>query len=315
MDKAINFNVNFIKFVAICLITCFHIEHFYNYNFPIINYGWLGCALFFIASGFLNADNKENKYKTLIKRIIRLLPLYYLSLFFWFFVKNFDISLIEAIKYLTFTFNFNLATFHSFHSVAWFCAVLLQIYLIYFLIIKNFEFKKYFIIANIILLQLLTLFISVNYGTQPTITKSVLVYLPCFLAGILIKRKKYNEIIITVITSLILLLIALKMQIKYTFLLEYIISNSIFIILINIKLNMKNFAKSIINNIAQASYSIYLFNYVFIFIPKLENNVINMTANFIFVIFTGITINKLIEKNLLSKLNKLILTKILYLIP
>lgn len=68
---------------AILLVVFYHNFGFTNYLF----FGWLGVDLFFVLSGFLITDillktkgSKEYLYNFYIRRILRILPLYYLAL-------------------------------------------------------------------------------------------------------------------------------------------------------------------------------------------------------------------------------------------
>lgn len=69
--------------IAILLVILYH-----NYGFiEYFNYGWLGVDLFFVLSGFLITDillhsvHGENYFKNFYaRRVLRILPLYYLSL-------------------------------------------------------------------------------------------------------------------------------------------------------------------------------------------------------------------------------------------
>ena len=75
--------------VAIILVILYH-----NFSFiPIFIYGWLGVDLFFVLSGFLITDilmltrNTQNYFRNFYaRRILRIFPLYYLSLLLFIFI-------------------------------------------------------------------------------------------------------------------------------------------------------------------------------------------------------------------------------------
>lgn len=86
--------------IAILLVVLYH-----NFGFiPFFNYGWLGVDLFFVLSGFLiteillNTRDTKNYFKTFYtRRMLRIFPLYYLSLVLVIIVfpaiKNFPFNL------------------------------------------------------------------------------------------------------------------------------------------------------------------------------------------------------------------------------
>src|SRR6476660_8253758 len=70
--------------IAILLVVLYHNFGFNSY----FNYGWLGVDLFFVLSGFLITDillntmNTKNYFRNFYaRRVLRIFPLYYLSLF------------------------------------------------------------------------------------------------------------------------------------------------------------------------------------------------------------------------------------------
>lgn len=80
--------------LAILLVVFYHNFGFINYSF----FGWLGVDLFFVLSGYLITDillrameKKEGLSHFYIRRILRIFPLYYLSLFlFLIILPRFD---------------------------------------------------------------------------------------------------------------------------------------------------------------------------------------------------------------------------------
>ena len=70
-------DIEILRAIAIIQVLFFHL------NIKFFEYGFLGVDIFFVISGFLMASlYKETNFKSFyIKRINRLLPSYYLTLF------------------------------------------------------------------------------------------------------------------------------------------------------------------------------------------------------------------------------------------
>jgi peptidoglycan/LPS O-acetylase OafA/YrhL len=133
--------------IAILLVVFYHNFGFSNYFF----FGWLGVDLFFVLSGFLITDillrtvNSPGYFKNFYaKRILRIFPLYYLSLIIIFIflpqVKNFPLDLSYYINNQWWFWSYLQNWFLIFHNAGnsttviqhyWSLAVEEQFYLIW----------------------------------------------------------------------------------------------------------------------------------------------------------------------------------------
>jgi peptidoglycan/LPS O-acetylase OafA/YrhL len=100
LSKPISYNQNFqertyypllsgLRGIAILLVVFYHNFGFFNYFF----FGWVGVDLFFVLSGFLITSiliadrDKKNYFRNFfLKRLLRIFPVYYLTLFIILFV-------------------------------------------------------------------------------------------------------------------------------------------------------------------------------------------------------------------------------------
>ena len=169
-------DIHFFRFLAIIIVFLFHLK------ISFFSYGYLGVDIFFFISGFLISkilyelfiQNKYNYFNFLKKRILRILPLYFivalLILFFFYFIFS-PFHLEELIKssqsssFLVSNFYFLLnSNYFDIDSIfkpllhTWSLSVETHFYIffpIFFLIIIKFlKNKTFFILYFIILLNL-----------------------------------------------------------------------------------------------------------------------------------------------------------------
>lgn len=112
--------------IAILLVVFYHNFGFAQYFF----FGWLGVDLFFVLSGFLITDillrtvNTPDYFKNFYaKRVLRIFPLYYLSLIIFFLVvpqiKNFPLDLSFYIDHQWWFWTYLQNWFLIFHDVGY----------------------------------------------------------------------------------------------------------------------------------------------------------------------------------------------------
>lgn len=155
--------------IAILLVIFFHYQ-------DEVRFGWMGVELFFMLSGFLitgkllESVHHKNYYSSFyVKRILRIVPLYYAVLLFFFCVlhlvnKSFittsflDLKEIQ-IYYWTFSENFWEAKYGWPDNITivhfWSLACEMQFYLIWPFIIKVLYKKSYWLITTLLILIVL----------------------------------------------------------------------------------------------------------------------------------------------------------------
>lgn len=160
-----------IRGIAILLVILYHNFSFVEY----FNYGWLGVDLFFVLSGFLITNillattNSKNYFKNFYaRRVLRIFPLYYLSLFLFLIIfpsfKNFplDVSYYQENQFWFWTYlqNWTLVFNQDGQGIAlnhfWSLAVEEQYYLLWPLLVfwirkpKRLLFFCFFLLVAVI---------------------------------------------------------------------------------------------------------------------------------------------------------------------
>lgn len=272
--------------------------------FGFLQNGWIGVGIFFVISGycmgissrkeFNSGVNLSNYLRYSSKRLLRILPPYYISILIWFFIiNNYHIApkptgFRDILTHLTFTHNFFRDTFFSVSGVYWSIAVEIQFYLILPLILVVTRETK---INFMVLIFFLFLSIIINHISSNIVIRwSLLNYLVLFIFGL--SLFKHQDVIINFIerfrllpflVAVFVLLISYKGK-------EYSNDQKLYETLSStlygfIMLGMSNYVsnvKSILIDtlllIGKASFSIYLYNYIY-------NVVSPRSVNFFAMIF------------------------------
>ena len=111
-------NLQIVRGISALLVCCYHSRSFLNgdvlFGEILFKMGFIGVPVFFIISGFimvyttkeLSSNTSRNVYNFLLKRIIRVAPLYYLCTIIFLLITNFqnflDDGLLRVIKVFLF---------------------------------------------------------------------------------------------------------------------------------------------------------------------------------------------------------------------
>lgn len=175
--------LNGLRGYAVLMVLFFHAN--------LVNWGWIGVHIFFVLSGFLitgnllNSKGNPDYYKSFfVKRITRILPIYYLMLFAtiaWSYNRN--VSNADAWMYILFIQNFKLGlqnlntNFSNWFDHTWTLAVEEQFYIFFPFVVSGFSTKLFRLfcmtlivtgLAAIILLPML--YDSMYYNVYHTVS-------------------------------------------------------------------------------------------------------------------------------------------------
>lgn len=295
MEQKRLFSIDFLRFFAIFLVTGFHClrfvvgKSFSDIDFPpyvhMFEVGRLGVEIFFIVSAFCicaSFDKVQNAAKVFFNRMKRIIPIYYIAIIIWVLLINFGITNKTAdawdiISHLLFIHNIFTDTFYSVSGVFWFLATLFDFYLIFLIFghkfLKSNRFWVIFCLVSVLVIH--TISALTGYG-KGTLIRSVFGYMPCFACGILMYNKKlqfkYSFInYVLLFIGLYLLLFVGTKEFNNLFMTNFnLYGNTVAILLTvsiyNIFEKIKQVPECIqngVNLIATASFSIFLYNYIF----------------------------------------------------
>lgn len=290
--------IDSIRAYAIFLVTGFHLWRFFGrpnenilcYNlFSIFEKGWGGVELFFLISGYsmaLITYKDSNSYQTinwivyLQKRLYRIIPAYYIAIFIWTIlicngVSPKPIGLMDQISHLLFIHTFNPNTYYSISGVFWSMGIEMQFYLLLPFLLK-YIVKYFWILLPISLVPIMHhSFIEKSF----LLDKTVFAYFVYFILGYLtyIYRDLFYSIFYDNKYKNIILLIFVAVFLHITFFYTYLINGSVHILLWTVSFipifiymykndfinNSKNKFLQLFIFTGRASYSIYLYNYIF----------------------------------------------------
>lgn len=316
-------SINFLKGIAIGLVTYFHLWRSLGQKTLIIgdfdltlpfHFGDLGVNLFIFISGFLvvNSLKKADSFKGFLSsRFKNLFPLYFLAIVFYYICAKAGYSieslhnLSSVILHLTFTHTLINSTTYSLAAVLWYMGLIMQLYIVGYYIHKLRSKNK---ILPFIAVALL-IYISFNIE-HPIITdRFVGKYSLVFYLG-MISNYYYNNFIKllrnkSILTIYILFFIFYCFNTKVPPIIRFKYINyttgfiylffPMYLMIIEQFKEMKNSLFKIITFLGEISYPLYLFNYSYRVISKTTNTegVHGLVFNSIFLIVITLMANEL----------------------
>lgn len=259
--------------------------------------------------------SENTSYFDFIKRrVIKILPAYYVAILLWCFwvhlgiaPKPIDTSVI--LSHLFLVHNLFNSHFYAISGVFWFLGVLFNFYLIFPLLCKIQNRTKYGLEIITFVVFALALFLAVFFDVKSHVfTKSIFINLPCFTFGMLLAKgsivklfkKDFLRRILLIVVIFILLFVKTKGFMGTNINLVAIITSMILgLLCILYKQELEkipNFLKNFLSEIAIASYSIYLFNYIFYCAKPVCKNSAIIFIYIFFVFGFGYCMYRLIEE-------------------
>ncbi|WP_123948755.1 acyltransferase family protein [Cronobacter malonaticus] len=329
--------------IAVMLVLTFHIwrdtgrpAFLLGDKFDLLGFmgnGWVGVGIFFVISGYCMGISTQREFAAAInlkgycryisKRFLRIAPPYYIAVAVWVYIidtygittKN--TTYFDILTHLTFVHNFFGSTLFSISGVFWTIAVEMQFYvllpfLLYF-IRKPFNAWLFFLLT----LSLALLIFYFNFN--PLYNWGLPLYLPLFIFGYILKINGAPIVnfmdrfkIAPCVTLILLALLLYKGEGYDNNVRPYEIFVSIIFGLIMVKMTSMNWDGAVVrilSFIGSASYSIYLYNYIYMSIkPAVNYNPVSSIVMWLSVIAVGITMYLLVETNT-EKLRRFIFSK------
>lgn len=292
-----------------------------------------GVELFFLISGYsmaLVTYKNQDSYKKIdwqqyfLKRLFRIIPAYYIAITIWSIliyngISPKPIGLIDQLSHLLFIHTFNPSTYYSVSGVFWSLGIEMQFY--FLLPVMLFLIVRYPIVT--IFLFISPLFYNSFVSKSFLLEKTVFAFFIYFILGYLvfIYKEKFYQIFYDNQYKNIILAIIIFLYLNITFYNGYILGGQlhmllwvitfvpIFIYLTKSKMikNSKNKLLNLFIFTGTASYSIYLYNYIFYIHKKpFAHNIEALIFYVLLIYLTGIIMYFLIEKPF-QKLRKKIL--------
>lgn len=286
--------------MAVILVTLYHVyrhiaPEFYvlgvNLYSPILN-GWMGVGIFFVISGYCmgmatssmqhNGVNLNSYTEYFKKRFLRISIPYYVAILFWVISVNYfhvlpkDAGWNDVLTHLFYVHNFNLHTMYSISGVFWSLAVEMQFYLLLPVLMMLFrtDLKRLLLVGALFLMSLTIHIFSSN---NVILTWGLASYLYIFVLGWVLYTKK--DVLALYLGGKIQLICVLFLYVAMMFVdphylkvnkfYELLVSSVFGLLMISLMSqepvsNKKNGLIKVFAWVGRMSFSIYLYNYIYI---------------------------------------------------
>lgn len=197
--------VDLLRFTAILLVTAFHVARWLGYeNLTFLNAvntvfkegNYTGVCLFFAISGYCHVKTwrEGNRYlHFILGRLARLAPAYYVAIAIWACLVSIGIAVKpigawHLLSHVFFLHVYSADTFYSVSGVFWYLGVLMQFYVLSPLLRRLCERRVVGWSVAIVSFCVCLVLSKQLHLTNPVFTRSALFYLPSFMVGMMFAK-------------------------------------------------------------------------------------------------------------------------------
>lgn len=315
------FFLDLARTVAITFVTVFHLWRFFgSKDFKLFGFdvhhiaagGAIGVDIFFVISGYAMMLTWE-KHKAepdrvknfLSARFWRIYPPYLIAVLFWMamsvtFVKR-PLPWGDVIAHLTLTHTFFPQYFFGVSGVLWSLALEAHFYLLFPLImLMQVKYRACIAIAGLVYAYLSTYYFPPIFPLR----WNVLSYLPAFMLGMAIFSLRRSGFRLPTFLGAAIFLAALaSMTLLPVFGIavfpRLLLASAFSIPLLLWNPVLPRFLSAPISKVGVASYSIYLYNYIFQITPSpIIGGVLGWVLYVVLILCVGLTMWRLVERNI-----------------
>jgi peptidoglycan/LPS O-acetylase OafA/YrhL len=317
------FHLDLARSTAIALVTTFHLWRFFGAQtahvgpFDLLGVaamGFTGVDLFFVVSGYAvsltwgQMDRGQTVMAFWASRLLRIYPPYVVAIGVWCVIISFGYAvkptgIKDIATHLTFTHTFLRDTFFSVSGVFWSLAIEAHFYLAFPLLVVL-GMRGIWAVCAVCLL--FTIVVSLQTPATYVLRWNLVTFLPLFLLGMALQRYPYRSAragFIALTAALILMVLVPRysaiplpeLRIFERLMIGACLGFGIF----NVAqvVTPSSLIGRIVTSVAVASYSIYLYNYVYFLLPKPPfSPVLGFPLYFLFIFAVGVAMWALVER-------------------